>query len=122
MKRNQSIDPALWAWIFFAGIILASFGTWIYSYRNSSELVTFTVDHRERVVQSAGDSIQSYYLVWSRKGEVFTVTDDWIFLTWNSSDRYGQLKEGTTVTAKVAGWRVSFLSSYRNVVEVKSVN
>jgi hypothetical protein len=84
-------------------------------------VVTFTVERRERVTYSFGDSVESYYLVWSQAGEVFQVKDDLSFLTWNSSDRYGQLKEGLTVTAKVAGWRIPFLSWYRNVVEVQSV-
>lgn len=95
--------------------------SWMYAYRTSSDMVTFTVDHRERITQMSGDSVESYYLVWSREGEVFKVTDDWLFLTWNSSDRYGQLKEGSTVTAKVAGWRVPILSWYRNVVRIQSV-
>ncbi len=96
-------------------------GSHIYFYRHSSEQITFTVEQRERVTESYSDSVRSRYLVWSREGEVFEVTDNWAFLTWNSSDRYGQLQEGVIVKAKVAGWRVPFFSWYRNIVEVQSV-
>ncbi|MCU0565673.1 MAG: hypothetical protein MUF49_03650 [Oculatellaceae cyanobacterium Prado106] len=45
-----------------------------------------------------------------------------MFFAWNSSDRYGQLKEDSQVTARVAGWRFPLLSWYRNIVEVRSAN
>lgn len=120
-EKQPTDSDVYWGWAFLAGVILAFYGSWIYAYRSSSEVITFTVDRRERVTQSSGDSTKSYYLVWSREGEVFQVTDDWAFLTWDSSDRYGRLKEGSTVTAKVAGWRVPFFSWYRNLVEVQLV-
>jgi hypothetical protein len=90
------------------------------SYRRSAVQVTFTVDRRERVTTGSGDSVQSYYLVWSREGEVFAVVDSWVFWRWDSADRYGKLHEGSQITAKVAGWRVPFLTMYRNVIDVQS--
>jgi hypothetical protein len=84
-------------------------------------VITITITHRERVTQQSEDSTNSYYLVWSREGEVFQVKDDWRFLAWNSSDRYGQLQEGTVAQIKVAGWRVPFLSWYRNIVDVQTI-
>jgi hypothetical protein len=91
------------------------------AYRGSVETVTFTVDHRERIVKGLGKDFQSYYLVWSREGEVYQVADSVAFLAWDSSDRYGKLREGSRVTATVAGWRVPVLSWYRNVVDVQDV-
>lgn len=120
-EQQNSTDPDD-SWGCLIGVGLAFFIVCPFAYRTSAEVITFTVDARERVTESSGDSTTSRYLVWSREGEVFEVTDDFLFSTWNSSDRYGQMQEGSTVTAKVAGWRVPFLSWYRNVVEVQSVN
>lgn len=91
------------------------------SYRQSAKPVQFTVDRRERVTTGSGDSQQSYYLVWSQEGEVFAVVDSWVFLRWDSADRYGKLHEGSKVQAKVAGWRVPFLTMYRNIIQIESV-
>jgi hypothetical protein len=103
-------------------VVLSPFITYISCYRWSLKPAQFTVDRRERVVKGSGDSTQSYYLVWSREGEVFTVNDSWSFLSWNSSDRYGKLHEGSKIKAQVAGWRVPFLSWYRNVIVIESVD
>jgi len=122
LEKKKRITSTAWMWTFQVGVVLSIFGAWTYAYRSSSELITFTVDRRKRVTKGSGDSLNSKYLVWSHEGEVFEVTDSWAFLIWNSSDRYGQLREGETVIAEVAGWRVPFLSWYRNVVKIQSVN
>jgi hypothetical protein len=90
-------------------------------YRSSRKSVEITVDRRERVTSGSGDSVQSYYLVWTREGEVFTVTDTLAFLRWDASDRYGRLKEGKRFRVEVAGWRVGFLSWYRNVISLEEI-
>lgn len=87
-------------------------------YRASLKKAEFTVASRERVTSGSGEGSRSYYLVWSKEGEVFCVTDSWSFLRFDSSDRYGKLRVGSHVTAQVAGWRVPFLSWYRNVVVI----
>lgn len=111
-------------WSFFASPVVAPLVigiVYVPSYRASLSPVEFTVDRRERVVKGSGDSTQSYYLVWSKEGEVYCVTDSWSFMSFDSSDRYGKLHEGSKITAKVAGWRVRFLSWYRNVIEIADV-
>ncbi len=90
-------------------------------YRASLTPVAFTVDRRERVTQGGGENTKAYYLVWAKEGEVYCVTDTWSFMSFDSSDRYGRLREGSKVKAKAAGWRVPFLSWYRNVVEIDEV-
>ena len=91
-------------------------------YRASVKPAEFTVDRRERVVTGSGENVRSYYLVWSREGDVYCVCDSWSFLTFDSSDRYGRLKEGARIQADVAGWRIPFLSWYRNVIRIKKVD
>lgn len=112
----------VWAAV-LSPVIIPVVGLTVYvpCYRASLKPAEFTVDRRERVTKGNGDSIQSYFLVWSKEGEVFCVTDTWSFFSFDAADRYGRLHEGSHVKAQVAGWRVPFLSWYRNVVIVDSV-
>lgn len=87
------------------------------SYYETSE-VTFTVEDKERVMDRGGDGAR--YLVWS-KDETFENVDSLLKGKFNSSDLYGQLKEGQTYTCEVYGWRNSFFSLYRNLVKCKEV-
>jgi hypothetical protein len=119
--REQILWRAAQLVMFSPLILLLSPIVYIPCYRASIKEAKFTVDRRERVTKGSGDSQRSYYLVWSREGEVFCVADTWSFFSFDSSDRYGKLREGSQVQASVAGWRVPFLSWYRNVVEIKSV-
>ncbi len=129
MKQSPQTKPGFWSyrrrrmfrWLLWAAIILAPFVLYITSYRASRTTVEFTVDRRERVTGGSGDSVRSYYLVWTKEGEVYTVTDSWSFLRWDASDRYGRLQEGKHFRAQVAGWRVGFLSWYRNVIEFEEI-
>lgn len=76
--------------------------------------VTITVKDKERIVNRNGKGAR--YLVWSEEGEVFEDVDSFLGWKFNSSDIYGQLDEGTTYNCKVYGWRIPFLSKYRNIV------
>jgi len=102
-------------------VLLSPFITYISFYRTSLKPTQFTVDRRERVTKGSGDSVQSYFLVWSLEGEVYCVTDTYSFMKFDSADRYGKLREGSLVTAKVAGWRIPFCSWYRNVIEIEKI-
>jgi hypothetical protein len=122
-SSSDNQDPLLdiGTWKLLIGLLLTIQTSWFLIYRGSAQVIMITITHRERVTQQSEDSTNSYYLVWSREGEVFQVKDDWRFLAWNSSDRYGQLQEGTVAQIKVAGWRVPFLSWYRNIVDVQTI-
>lgn len=63
----------------------------------------------------------SYYLVYTDK-EVLKIEDSLIFGQFNSSDIYGMLVKGKTYKFKVFGFRIPFLSSYRNIIGVYSTN
>lgn len=88
-------------------------------YRSTAELVDIQVTDKEVKVQSSGESTTSDYLVFT-EGEVFENTDSWSFFKFNSSDIQGELKIGNTYRVKVAGWRVPFLSMYRNIIEIEN--
>lgn len=86
----------------------------------------FTVTDKERVVRGDGDSVSSYYLVFTEdrngKSETFSNVDTLMYWKFNSSDLQGSLKIGRTYMADVYGWRVPFLSWYRNIVNVRQVD
>ena len=118
-ERRRKKKYNMLGWLLIIGVATVLFGAPTIAYRMSAETVTFTVETKERVVDRSGENITSKYMVFA-DNEVFKVVDTWSFLRWDSSDRYRNLKEGQTYTAKVAGWRVPFLSWYRNIVEVRN--
>lgn len=83
----------------------------------TQEQVSFTVSGKERVVTGQGDSISSKYLVFSDT-ETFKNSDCFVLLKFNSSDIYGRIEKGKTYNAKVYGFRIPFLSMYRNIISV----
>lgn len=87
---------------------------------NTSETVTFTVTGKERIVETSGSgetlSVDSKYLVFTDV-ETFENTDMLFAGKFNSSDVQGKLFVDSTYTATVYGWRIPFLSMYRNLGE-----
>lgn len=96
--------------IMLAGMILVSP---ILAYV-TNDTVTFTVKEKENIVRN--DS--SKYLIYT-DSEVFENTDSLWYWKWNSSDVYRDLEVGKQYEAEVYGFRVPFLSWYRNIVDVK---
>lgn len=96
--------------ILFAFLLIANA---IYAY-GTDEQLTFTIESKERIVDSEGSS---KYLIFTDKG-VFENTDSIFYWKWNSSDIYGNLKEGSTYSAHVYGFRFGFLSIYKNIIEI----
>ena len=87
-------------------------------YYNTQEVVNITVTGKERVITGSGDSMSSKYLVFTET-ETFKNTDSMIFGKWNSSDLYSKLREDQQYKATVAGWRIPFLSMYRNIIKLQ---
>ena len=103
--------------VFLLIVLVALFGYPVV-YRLSSETITIKIDDKERITTGSGEDISSKYLVYSDE-EVFENTDSWTFFKFNSSDVQNELKAGKEYKVKVAGWRLPFFSSYRNIIEVK---
>jgi len=80
---------------------------------STAEKVMFTVKEKEPIAAKKGK-----YLIFTKQ-EVFENTDSFWKAKFNSSDVYGQLEPGKTYEAEVYGWRVPFLSWYRNIVWIK---
>ena len=86
----------------------------------TADTVTITVTDKERVVERSGNSVSSKYLVFTET-ETFENTDCLARFKFNSSDVQGRLKTGETYTVDVYGWRIPFLSAYRNIVRVRQI-
>lgn len=56
------------------------------------------------------------YLVSSVGGEVYEITDTWIYMRWNSSDLYAYLEPNMSCNIKYQGWRMGFFSDYKNII------
>lgn len=112
MSRRGSLKPLL---LVVAAGILAIWLLWSLTY-GSVDYVTAKVNRVERV--TSNDS--SVYLVFTDE-ETFSNEDSLLFLKFNSSDLHGKFGEGKAYDMKVQGWRVPFLSMYRNVVWMKEV-
>ena len=98
--------------VIFIGIITFD----IKSY-NTVETIVAKVDGKERITERTGDNIESFYLVYTDKG-TFKLEDDMFRGNFYSSDVYGKLRQDSTYTFKTAGYRIGFMSSYPNIINV----
>lgn len=81
-----------------------------------------TVTDKNRVVTDE----TSKYLIYGENENGDTVvyenTDSLFRGKFNSSDIYGEMKEGRTYEVKLVGYRLPFLSSYENILDCKEVS
>jgi hypothetical protein len=112
---NQRDKERLAAFVFGA-ILLTVIVSYPISYKTSATTAVITINDKERITQSAGEGVSSKYIVYTEEGEVFENTDSMLFGKFNSSDVYGKLRKGKRYRVSVAGWRVHWMSSYRNII------
>lgn len=94
-------------------------GTYLYRQMTVDYLhdVKFT-KNGERVCGSGKLEKECKYLEYT-ENETFENTDDWAFLKFNSSDVHRIISAGTTCeTVEVQGFRLPFMSWYRNILKV----
>jgi hypothetical protein len=103
--------------ILVVAIIIGAIGFGITGYGNVNT-INVKVEGKERITESVGKDIESFYLVYTDKG-TFKLEDDLFRGNFYSSDVYGKLKQDSTYTFKTSGYRIGFLSSYPNIIEVK---
>lgn len=112
--KNQK---AMWIGVAVLGVIfIIANACFVYG---TTETVSITVANTERITTGSGDTLSSKYLVFT-SGETFENSDTIWYAKWNSSDIQGRLQAGQTYSAKVYGWRIPFMSTYRNIVEVET--
>ena len=107
--KNLSI--ALIALIFLAAV---TYSVTYYSQWSTQEA---TVTGKERITKVVEGNDNSYYLVYTDKG-IFKVEDSIILFRFNSSDLYGSIKDDSTYTFNMVGFRAGFLSEYPNIVTI----
>lgn len=105
LRRNSKV---------FAGflVIMLLLGLYVGFYTQSVSTTSIRVLRVESV--SSADSHK--YLIYS-DGETFECTDSLIYGKSNSSDIYGQIQPNHRYRVKVVGWRLEFMSRYRNILE-----
>lgn len=101
-------------------IVLVAILAYPIAYKTSEHKKTIKVTDKERITTGSGESISSKFVVYTDKG-VFENTDSMLFMKFNSADVQNELKVGQEYRVTVAGWRVPFLSYYKNILEVKPV-
>lgn len=86
---------------------------------------TITVTNKERIVKENKDSFSSNYLIFgddeNGKSLVFENSDCLIRGKWDSSNIYGQLKEGYKYEITVVGYRIPLFSTYQNIIKIKEI-
>ena len=97
--------------VLFVFLVLIMF---FYTIKYSTTITYKKVIIDEKWVKYQGDNAK--YLVSDKEGEVFQITDNIIATRWNSSDLYAKLKSGMNCELKLQGWRLPFLSDYRNIL------
>ena len=117
-RRNGVSDKSLKVGFFI--FIFVLIGLWTFIYQTSSDYVTATVTDKENVTRPSGDTVESYYLVYTDK-ETLTCQDDMWRMKFNSSDVYGRIKRERTYKFYVVGFCVPFLSTYRNIITAEEV-
>ena len=85
--------------------------------RCTEDTVTITVE--DKAVKRHGDS-DDKYLIYTDNG-TYEITDSLAYWRWDSSDLYGKMKVGHTYECKICGWRIPFLSTYKNIIEATEV-
>ena len=114
-KIGELLESKVVRIIFITAIIATVLaGSIWYSY-GTAEIITITVS--DKAVKRYND--KDKYLIYTKNGEVFEITDNIFYLRFNSSDDYGKLTINDTYTVKVYGFRINFTSTYRNIIEIK---
>jgi len=85
------------------------------------ETISVNITDKERIIVDYGNSIRSIYLVFT-KSETFQNTDTIWYWKWDASDIQGQLNAGNNYKVRVYGFRIPFLSWYRNIIEIQKTN
>jgi hypothetical protein len=106
--------------IIFASIILFTGILYELAWFSTAAQTTITVTDKERIVENDGEKVSSKYIVYTDKG-AYENTDILFLGKFNSSDLQGQLITGKTYEVTVYGWRIPFLSMYKNITNVKPI-
>ena len=112
---SRLFNRVLSSYALYLVLALVIFTAYPIAYKMSSEVIEITVSEKERITTGSGKSIDSKFIIYS-DSEVFENTDSWLYFKFNSTDFQNEFTVNQTYKVTVAGWRIPFLSMYRNVV------
>lgn len=120
-RRRWSMGPISIVLLIFIVVIGARLGI-TYATRQS---YTITVNDTEIKRGRVGKNPNDKYLVFATTSDgedkVFENTDSLLNFKWDSSDIQAKLKQGHKYNIEVYGFRIPFLSSYQNIIDVKEI-
>jgi len=76
----------------------------------------------EKTIIQNGETYFVIKNVSENKSEVFQNNDVILFGKMNSADFLMNIEEGNTYTFQVMGWRIPFLSMYKNILDYQEIN
>lgn len=100
-------------------IIIISFS--IFEFNHKTVYTATVTDKTVKHEQDHKDTYFIYTQLSNKQERVFKDEDTIWAWKWDSSDVYGKLAIGKTYKIKAYGFRIPFLSSYENIVNVEEV-
>lgn len=116
-KKNW-VETVIFAVVVLLVILALTSNIWLQY--TTVTTVDATVTNTDRISTGSGESLSHKYLVFT-KNETFENTDAILFWKFDSSDVQGHLEKGKTYRFKVNGYRVPWMSWYRNILEVEEI-
>lgn len=101
--------------VIFALALIAGILFTISGYGNKQMIRTKVID-KERITTSNGESVKSYYLIFTEAGPL-KLEDELFYGNFNSSDLYSQIRKDSTYTFHTIGYRIGFMSEYPNIIK-----
>lgn len=115
MRKLFDLVQGIIVLVVLVAIPLGLIAAYPVAYRLSADELVIKVDKTEAVNTAKTRT----YMAFTEDGSVFQIADSWSFWHFAASDVYGQMKPGQTYRVKIAGWRVPFLSWYRNIISAE---
>ena len=112
---NKKAQGEILAIIIVTLVVLLIIGVFGYSLMYSLTTGAETITIKEKWVKYQDEDAK--YLISSTNDQVFQITDTFIKWRFDSSNLYARLNEGQTCKIKTQGWRLPFLSDYKNILE-----
>lgn len=115
--RNERGDYEIAGAILVLILLLVFGGGYALAKNSHREVRTCTVVDKDRTRTENGSDMRIY----TENCGVLQVSDTLFGGQFNSSDVYSQIKPQHTYKFTTAGWRVSFLSMFPNIINVEEV-
>jgi len=110
----------LYSFIILVIIGVAAVGTTGVAIFTASK-VTVRLTVNEKWVKSPPGSTNQIYLFSDTSFNVYQITDEWLYMRFDASNRYAKITVGKTYDVTLVGWRIPFFSMYQNAIEIQEV-